>query len=173
MDWTLRGRCWKFGDNVSNEEALATSYTLHKDTLDPAKRDQWAHGLFAAIDPGFAKKIKPGDIIVAGKRFAQGNMHWYWIGAMNHYGVGLITESMPRGQFRNVVEVGLRVVPFFDGITRHVEGGDDLEVDFKTASVVNHSRGTRLQGKPLPPFILEIMAAGGSLAYLKQKRGLV
>ncbi|MFH1486001.1 MAG: 3-isopropylmalate dehydratase [Chloroflexota bacterium] len=170
MDWVLRGRCWKFGDNISNEEALATSYTLHKDTTQP---ELWAHGLLAAIDPAFAGKVKPGDIVVAGKRFAHGNMHWYWIGAMNHYGLGLITESMPRGQFRNVVEVGMRVIPFFEGIIRHIEAGDELEVDFKTATVINYSRGTKLQGHPLPSFILDMLEAGGSIAYLKKERGLV
>lgn len=169
MEWVLRGRCWKFGDNISNEEALATSYTHHKDTTKP---EQWAEGLFAAIDPSFVKKAKPGDIVVAGKRFAQGNMHWYWIGAMNHYGLGLITESMPRGQFRNVVEVGMHVIPFFEGITGQVETGDELEVDFRTATVINCSRGTTLRGNPLPPFLLEIMGAGGSLAYLEKRRGI-
>jgi 3-isopropylmalate/(R)-2-methylmalate dehydratase small subunit len=172
MEWILRGRCWKFGDNITNEEALATSYTHHKDTYDPAKRGDWACGLLAAVDPDLTKKIEPGDIIVTGKRFAQGNMHWYWIGAMNYYGVGLVTESLPRGQFRNVVEVGLRVIPFFAGITESVDDGDDLEVDFQKAIVINHSKGKTLQGKALPPFILEIMEAGGSIAYLKKKRGL-
>lgn len=167
MELVLRGKCWKFGDNIGNEDILSTNFIRHK-ADDSAV---YAEYLMHDFDPHFARKVRKGDIIVAGKRFSHGNMHWHAFEAIKFYGMGLITESMPRGAFRNAVSSGLPLIPFCTGITQKVEQGDELEVNFRTGEIKNITKRTATQGDPLPGFLLEIMEAGGSLANLKRRFG--
>ena len=109
MKWIYQGKCWKFGDNLGIDgDVMPLRFALERE-LDPVVlRDH----LMAGVDPEFPQKVSPGDIIVAGKRFGQGNPHIQgFLGIMGH-GLGLVVETIPRGSFRNAINAGL---PFLSG----------------------------------------------------------
>jgi 3-isopropylmalate/(R)-2-methylmalate dehydratase small subunit len=113
------------------------------------------------IDPTFASKAKQGDIIVAGKRFAQGNPHIQGLLGVRGLGLGLVVESIPRGSLRNAVNAGVPILPRCPDVTQHVETGDELEVDFATGRFINATRGETLHFEPLDQALRDIIAIGG------------
>ena len=51
-----------------------------------------------------------------------------------------------------------------------VKAGDALEVDFDTGVITDATSGETFQAEPFPPFMQELIAAGGLAAFLR-KRG--
>ena len=166
MDWIYRGKCWKFGDNLGIDgDVMPLRFALERE-LDPMiLRDH----LMAGVDPEFPGKISRGDIIVAGKRFGQGNPHIQgFLGIVGH-GLGLVVETIPRGSFRNAINAGLPFLSGCEGVTGDVETGDDLEVDFESGRFRNLTRKITRQFEPLDPQLREIVAVGGWQASFKQR----
>lgn len=158
MNWIYRGRCWKFGDNLGIDgDIMPLRFAIERETDPMVLREH----LMSAIDPEFPKKVAQGDIIVAGKRFGQGNPHIQGFLGIRGHGLGLVAASIPRGSFRNAINAG---VPFLSGctdVTALCETGEQLEVDFETGRFKNVTRGTEAQYMPLPPELLAIVAVGG------------
>lgn len=166
MNWVYKGKCWKFGDNLGiYGDVMPLRFALERE-LDPTiLRDH----LMAGVDPEFPNKISPGDIIVAGQRFGQGNPHIQgFLGIVGH-GLGLVAESIPRGSFRNAINAGLPFLAGCEGVTADVETGDDLEVNFQTGQFNNLSRGIVRQFEPLDAQLQTIIEAGGWRANLEQR----
>ena len=162
--WTLKGRCYKLGDDVPHPGGVIPNYLIAGRYMDP--KDLVPH-LFEETDPGFHERCKPGDIIVAGRNFGMGpKMNGYI--AMQALGLGLVCESMPFLAYRAAVGVGLRVMTDCVNVTGICETGDELEVDFRNGFFINHTRDTRREYPGLPDKIQEIVALGGNSGWLKQ-----
>ncbi len=158
MDFIYQGRCWKFGDNLAvdadlTKKEFATQRELRLEVL----REYCMCG----IDPEFPKKAKPRDIIVAGKRFAQGNPHIQGLLGIRALELGLVVESIPRGSFRNAINAGLPFIPHATGVTAECTTGDELRVNFETGLFENLTRGTKKQYAPLDKSLLGAIALGG------------
>lgn len=158
MDFIYQGRCWKFGDNLAvdadlTKKEFATQRELRLEVL----REYCMVG----VDPEFAGKARPHDIIVAGRRFAQGNPHIQGLLGIRGLELGLVVESIPRGSFRNAINAGLPFIARASGVTRECETGDELRVNFETGLFENLTRGTRKQYQPLDKSLLETIAIGG------------
>ena len=112
-DLTLRGRAWVYPDNVAIDgDLMALEWALKRETRPEVLREH----VFAGLDPDFPNRAKPGDIVVGGKRFAQGNPHIQGMIGLLGCGVGLIAESIPIGSFRNALAAGLPVLPRCPGV---------------------------------------------------------
>jgi 3-isopropylmalate/(R)-2-methylmalate dehydratase small subunit len=166
MNWVYRGRCWKFGDNIGIDGDMMPLEFALKRELDPKVLGPY---LMSGIDPEFAGKVRPGDLIVAGKRFAQGNPHIQGFLGIRAHGLGLIAESIPRGSFRNAVNAGVPFLTNCAGITELVETGDDIEADFKSGLFINHTRGLSREFPPLEAQLLDIIAIGGWRLHLERR----
>ena len=166
MNWLYRGRCWKFGDNIGIDGDMMPLEFALKRELDPAVLGPH---LMSGIDPDFVKKARPGDIIVAGKRFAQGNPHIQGFIGIRANQLGLVAESIPRGSFRNAVNAGVPFLTNCAGVTALVETGDEIEVNFQRGIFVNHTRSVSREFAPLAPQLLEIIAIGGWRAHLERR----
>ena len=158
MDFIYHGRCWKFGDNISVDADLTKKEfsTLRETRLEVLK-----DYVMCGIDPDFPKKVSPRDIMVAGKRFAQGNPHIQGLLGIAGLQLGLVVESIQRGSFRNAINAGLPFLPHCENVCQECETGDELRVDFANGSFENLTRGTRKTYEPLPPALLETVALGG------------
>lgn len=166
MQWIYRGRCWKFGDDVGIDgDMMPLQFALTRE-LDP---NVLAPHLMTGLDPDFPRKVKPGDIIVGGRRFAQGNPHIQGFIGIRAHGLGLVAETIPRGSLRNAVNAGVPFLAGCTGVTGEVATGDELEVDFRTGAFANLTRGTRLAYPPLDPQLLEIIAIGGWRPHLERR----
>lgn len=158
IELTYRGRCWKFGDNVGVDgDMMPLELALQRET----RLDVLAPYAMTGLDPDFPKKVRPGDIVVGGKRFAQGNPHIQGLLGLAAHKVGLLCESIPRGSFRNAINAGLPLLPACAGITERVESGDELEVDYRSGRVRNLSRNWESVYEPLPSLLLDIIRIGG------------
>jgi 3-isopropylmalate/(R)-2-methylmalate dehydratase small subunit len=155
----FRGRCWKFGDDIAIDgDIMPLEMALARET----RPEVLAPHVMAGVAPGFHKKVSAGDIIVAGKRFAQGNPHIQGLIGIAGLKLGLVAESIPRGSFRNAITCGLAMLPAAAGVTAEADDGDRLEVDFETGLFRNFTRGTERRYEPLDPLLLDIVRAGGS-----------
>jgi 3-isopropylmalate/(R)-2-methylmalate dehydratase small subunit len=154
----FRGTCWRFGDNIGVDgDMMPLRFAIERETRPDVLRE---HAM-TALDPDFPRKAQPGDILVAGRRFAQGNPHIQGLLGLRGLGLGLVVESIPRGSFRNAINSGLPILPNCPGVTDEVETGETLEVDFITGTFRNVSRGTERQYEPLTPLLLDLVRAGG------------
>jgi len=166
MELILKGKCWKFGDNLSTDVAVLPLSVVKELGRDAKVLKDY---VLSSIAPQFPKQVRPGDIIVAGKRFGHGNPHVWGYQALKELGVGLIVESIARGGFRNAVTAGVPFLPAVKGITKKVSQGDELEANFKTGEIKNLTTGELTKAEPLDAPILEIIEAGGQLGFLKKK----
>ena len=166
MDWIYRGRAWVFGDNVGIDgDLMPLEFALSRET-DPEVLKPHTMG---GIDPTFAGKAEPRDVVVAGKRFAQGNPHIQGLLGLHGLGLGLVVESIPRGSFRNAINAGVPILPHCPDVTAEAETGDALEVDFEHGVFRNVTRGTERHYEPLAAPLLETIAAGGWKAKVQQR----
>ena len=157
-------RVWKFGDDIDTDQMVPGRYA-------PILTGDDNTGKYCFIErrPEFAKEVKPGDIIVAGKNFGCGSSREYAAVAVRQSGVAVvIAETVARIFFRNIVNLGVPV--FEDGAAAQtLADGDDVTFDLENGSI---SRGqTLLLLTPPPPFVQAIVREGGIVPYyLKYKR---
>ena len=158
----MKGRCWKFGDDVNTDEIIPARYL---DTTDPQALA--AHCMEDA-DPDFVRKAHPGDIIVAGKNFGCGSSREHAPIAIKALGIQcVVAESFARIFFRNSINIGLPIAECPDA-AREAGEGDELEMDFTQGRIVNHTRGRAYSFPPFPAEIRRIIDAGGLMAFARQ-----
>jgi 3-isopropylmalate/(R)-2-methylmalate dehydratase small subunit len=163
FEWTLRGRCYKLGDDVPHADGVIPARFITDRETDPAVL---VPHLFSLTDPGFSTRCRPGDIVVTGCNFGVGPKSTGYI-AMHALGLGLLCESIPTQSYRGAVNAGVRVLPSCDGVTSACESGDDLEVDFLSGRFVNHSRNVSRMFPAIPEALRELIAQGGNDLWLE------
>lgn len=157
MDFVYQGTCWKFGDNLSVDADLTKKeFASSRETRLEVLREF----VMCGIDPDFHKKAKPHDIVVAGRRFAQGNPHIQGLLGLKSLDLGFVCETIPRGSYRNAINAGVPFITKCWGVPDQCETGDDLRVDFAKGTFENLTRGTRVQYEPIPNVLLEKIAIG-------------
>ena len=153
-------RAWLFGDDLDTDQIVPGRYA-------PFMVGQDKFHLYAFCDarPGFAKEVRPGDLLVGGENFGCGSSREYAVAALKKLGLGaVVAKSFARIFFRNCVNLGIPVVESADAAAL-VRDGDDVTLDL-AAGVLRTPRGdARL--RPVPEFAREILAAGGVVAYLR------
>ena len=161
----FQGRAWKFGDNIDTDGIIPARYL---NTTDPGELA--AHCMEDA-DPSFAQAVKCGDIIVAGANFGCGSSREHAPLAIKAAGVAcVIARSFARIFYRNAFNIGLPILECpaaVDGIA----AGDEVTVDAAAGSITNLRTGATFQAQPVPPFMQEIIAAGGLINYVKRRVG--
>lgn len=157
--WNRRGRAWVFGDDIGIESISPLRYML-----SPAGRG--LHCL-ESVDPAFAKALKEGDLIVAGRLFGHGPGHDHAVLAIKESGIGgVIAESFAPQFFRHAIGHGL-LVASSAAVGTQVSGGDELEVDFQSGEARNLSTGAVFAvSVPAGP-ARDIVAAGGLLPFIR------
>jgi 3-isopropylmalate dehydratase small subunit len=162
----LEGTVWKFGDNVDTDVIIPATYLVTTDYGELGKH------CMEGLDPAFAEKVRPGDIIVAGKNFGCGSSREHAPMAIKGAGIScVLAESFARIFFRNAFNMGLAI---FEApkVSAAVQAGDQLSVDQDTGEIVDHTTGKRFLANPIPPFMQGLIEAGGLMSYvLKQRQG--
>jgi 3-isopropylmalate/(R)-2-methylmalate dehydratase small subunit len=122
----------------------------------------------SAYDPDFRSSVRPGDFLVGAANFGYGHPHYPPMRAMRHMGVaGVIAESFSPGYWRGEISMGFPQVAC-PGILGFVDRWDDIEVDFATGCLRNHTRGATIEIEPLSAGDAAMLEAGGLLPYLKR-----
>src|SRR5690348_3508743 len=128
-------------------------------------QDKFYTYTFCDARPGFAKEVKPGDILVGGENFGCGSSREYAVAALAKLGIGgIVAKNFARIFFRNCVNLGIPVLESSDAVAL-VHEGDDVTLDL--ARGVLHTPSGDATLRPLPTFAREILDAGGVVAYLR------
>jgi len=155
------GKAWKFGENLNTDEIIPARYNLTIEEKELAKN------VFCEIKPNFAKKVQPGDVVVAGNNFGCGSSREHAPVAIKGSGAAcVIAGSYARIFFRNSINIGLPILECPEAAAE-IEEGDEVVVDLGSGRIEDRTRGTTYQARPLPEFVLKIAAAGGIVAFLK------
>lgn len=150
----LRGNAHCFGDDVNTDYIISGKYKFK--TLD---MKELASHVMEDLDPDFSKKVKPGDFVVAGRNFGCGSSREQAPLALIHAGIGaVLAVSFARIFYRNAINTGL---PVIECDASGIESGDQLLVDLEKGFIKNLTKGTEVSIKPLPPFMLKVLADGG------------
>ena len=159
---TIKGRAWKYGDNVNTDVIFPGKYTY---TISkPAEMPP--HSL-EDLDPRFAKEVQPNDIIVGGKNWGCGSSREQAVTCLKASGVGaIIAKSFARIYSRNCINMALPAIACPEAVDA-IEAGDTVEVDMQ-AGDIRTARGT-FTFAPLPPSVLGIFEAGGLVPYTARK----
>jgi 3-isopropylmalate/(R)-2-methylmalate dehydratase small subunit len=165
MNWKLSGVCHKFGDDVRHDNGLMPFKYVSDRVYDP---EVLKEHLCEDERPDLRSRVKPGDIIVAGKNFGKGKPHVQGYIAMRHLGMGVLCESMPFLTYRAAVGCGLLFLSDCAGVTGLVSDGDRIEVDFLSGNFVNHTTDVNRQFAPLPDGLRDMVALGGTTGVLRK-----
>jgi 3-isopropylmalate dehydratase small subunit len=159
----LKGKAWKFGADVDTDAIIPARYlntTDHKELAKHCMED---------ADPNFVRKMKAGDIIVADKNFGCGSSREHAPISIKAAGVScVIAKSFARIFYRNSFNMGL---PIFESseASEKIKEGDEIEVDPSTGAINNLTKKEKYQAKPIPPFMQELIKAGGLMNYVERR----
>jgi 3-isopropylmalate/(R)-2-methylmalate dehydratase small subunit len=159
----IKGQAWKFGANVDTDVIIPVRYLTSFDPTELGKH------CLEGIDPEFAKKVQPGDIIVAAENFGCGSSREHAPVAIKGAGVAcVIAATFARIFFRNALNIGLPIVESAEA-ARRIEAEDTVEIDVNSGCIINHSKGETYQAAPFPPFVQELVAVGGLVPYVARR----
>lgn len=157
----LRGRAFKFGDNISTDHIVPGRLAHLRSNLP-----ELAKHVLEDADPSFASRVRAGDFIVAGGNFGLGSSREHAPLVIKMAGVGaIIARSVARIFFRNAINLGLPVL-LCD--TDKISDGDELEVDLAAGIVRDITNGTELTFSKIPQVMLDILGEGGLIPYIKK-----
>jgi 3-isopropylmalate/(R)-2-methylmalate dehydratase small subunit len=160
---TLKGKVWKYGDNVDTDAIIPARYL---NTSDPA---ELARHCMEDLDPEFARAVEAGDIVVAGENFGCGSSREHAPVALKGAGVScVVAESFARIFYRNAINIGLPILACPEAVAG-TEPGDTLTVDLTSGTIVNQRTGRTYHTAPFPPFVMEIIEAGGLVPYTRRR----
>ncbi len=159
----ISGRVWRFGDDIESEAIIPSHYQ----SSNPAELA--AHCL-ERVDPTFARAVRSGDVLVAGRNFGCGFAQERAPVAIKTAGIeAVVAVSFARAFYRDALDVGL---PLVEAAEAAVEAatGDQLSIDLSAGTVENSRTGKMYPMTPYPPFMRDLAAAGGLGRYLEAHR---
>lgn len=157
------GRAWRYGDNVDTDVIIPARY------LTTTEESELAEHALEDLDPDFASSARAGDVVVAGANFGCGSSREHAPIALRGTGIAaVVAVSFARIFFRNAINTGLPILVCPEAVLA-TEDGDELTVDPEAGAVRNETKGAAFTAEPLPPFVLEIVRAGGLIPWVRER----
>jgi len=158
-----KGQVFRYEDNVDTDVIIPARY------LNSSKPEELAVHCMEDIDKDFTKKVKKGDIIVAGKNFGCGSSREHAPIAIKASGIScVIAETFARIFYRNSINIGLPIIECAEA-SKEISEGDTVAVDFQTGVITDETTGKSYQGQSFPPFMQNLIDAGGLVNYINAK----
>lgn len=155
------GTAHKYGDNIDTDVIIPARYL---NTSDPKELAMYC---MCDIDMEFVNKIKEDDIIVGGFNFGCGSSREHAPIAIKASGIScVIAKSFARIFYRNAINIGLPILECVEASER-ITDKDEIEINFDTGEIINHTKKETYQAEPFPDFIKNIMQANGLLNSIK------
>ncbi|MBU5451046.1 3-isopropylmalate dehydratase small subunit [Acetivibrio sp. MSJd-27] len=159
----IKGNVHKYGDNVDTDVIIPARY------LNVSEASELAKHCMEDIDTNFVNKVKAGDIMMGGMNFGCGSSREHAPIAIKASGISLvIAESFARIFYRNAINTGLAILECREA-AQDIENGDEVEADLSTGLIKNLTKKKTYQAVAFPPFIREIIEAGGLINSVKNK----
>jgi len=162
----LRGRAWKFGDNVDTDQIIPAKYAIY--SFDEKKLGE--HALEGVPgNEGWSERVSSGDILVAGSNFGCGSSREIAPVAIRGAGIAcVIADSYARIFFRNSINLGYPILQSPQA-AEAIEEGDELEVDLEEGVIRNFTKGDEYRAEAFPEFMTELMRMGGLVPWVRTR----
>lgn len=155
----VKGKAVCYGDNVDTDVIIPARY------LNTTVAEELARHCMEDIDATFATTPHAGDVMVAGKNFGCGSSREHAPIAIQASGIScVIAATFARIFYRNALNIGLPILECPEAAAA-IQPGDVVTVDFTTGKIVDETKGVTFQAEPFPPFMQELIAAGGLAAF--------
>ena len=142
-----KGRTHKYGDNVDTDVIIPARYL---NTSAPA---ELAAHCMEDIDASFAARVRPGDMLVAGRNFGCGSSREHAPLALKACGVScVIAASFARIFYRNALNIALPILECPEAAAA-IAGGSEVEIDFETGEIADLTAARTFRAEPFPPFM--------------------
>jgi 3-isopropylmalate/(R)-2-methylmalate dehydratase small subunit len=158
----LKGKIWKYGNDVNTDEIIPARYLNTSDIQELAKH------CMEDIDSEFINKISKNDIIVAEKNFGCGSSREHAPISIKEAGIScVIAESFARIFYRNCFNTGL---PIFEcaEFVKECDEKDEIEIDVTKGEIKNLTKNKTYNAQPYPEMIKKLINAGGLMNYIKK-----
>ena len=157
-----KGYAHKFGTDINTDDIIAAKYLNTTDKLELASH------CMEHIDKDFMKKVKAGDIMVAGRNFGCGSSREHAPIAIKAAGIScVIADSFARIFSRNSINIGLPIVESPEA-SKDIKKGGTISVDTVKGVIKDITRKKSYKFEKYPPFMQRIIKAGGLIAQLKK-----
>jgi len=159
----LQGKVWKFGTDIDTDAIIPARYLNTSDPQELAKH------CMEDADAAFAGKVRPGDIIVAGKNFGCGSSREHAPIAIKAAGVAcVIAPTFARIFYRNAFNTGLLILESAEAAAA-INEGDEVKIDPARGLIEDLTQGRSFQARPVPEFMRGLLEAGGLMEYWKKR----
>lgn len=159
----LKGRIWKFGNHIDTDAIIPARY------LNASDSKELAGHVMEDADKEFSARVKPGDIIIAGANFGCGSSREHAPIAIKAAGIqAVIAKSFARIFYRNAFNIGLPIFESKETYEKSSEG-DKIEIDADRGIIMNTTKDKQYTAKPIPPFMQELISAGGLIEWTKKR----
>ena len=150
-------------DHINTDEIIPARY------LNTDNEAELAKHCMEDLDKDFVKKVKAGDIIVAGEDFGCGSSREHAVWAIRGAKVQtVIAKTFARIFYRNAINCGFYIIESKEAADK-ISDGDEIEIDYKNGLIKNKSACIDIKFNPLPDFAVEIINDGGLLKHIKNK----
>jgi 3-isopropylmalate/(R)-2-methylmalate dehydratase small subunit len=160
----IRGRVHKYGDNVDTDVIIPARYctAFTEAELGPHCLED--------LDANFVKKVRKGDVLVAGWNFGCGSSRENAPIAIKAAGVScVIAKSFARIFYRNSINIGLPIIESPAVVDDATDATDEIEVDLAQGVVRNLTKARTYQIPPFPEMIQRVIAAGGMVEFVRHR----
>lgn len=158
-----KGKVIKYGDNIDTDVIIPARY------LNTSEHSELAKHCMEDIDKDFVNKVNNGDIMVGGRNFGCGSSREHAPIAIKASGIScVIAQDFARIFFRNSINIGLPILECREA-SEDIENGNEVHVDFDTGVITNVTKNKTYQAAAFPPFMQEIINAGGLIEKIKNK----
>ncbi|MDD2887172.1 MAG: 3-isopropylmalate dehydratase small subunit [Aliarcobacter sp.] len=156
----ITGKVWNFGANIDTDVIIAARY------LNSSDPEHLAKYVMEDADPEFPKKLQRGDIIVAGENFGCGSSREHAPIALKAAGVAaVVAPSFARIFYRNAFNMGLPIFELPESL--EIKEGEEISIDLDNGKITNNTTNKTYDFIAIPPFMQELIAAGGLINYAK------
>lgn len=161
----FKGTVHRYGRDVDTDVIIPARYLNTSDTAELAKH------CLEDLDASFVGRVRQGDIIVADENFGCGSSREHAPLAIKEAGVDVvIAKSFARIFYRNAINTGLAIMECPEAVDA-LSAGDVVRVDADAGVITDETTGDTFQAPPFPPFIREIIEAGGLINRTKTVLG--
>ncbi len=162
MQQNINGKVWTFGKDIDTDLIIAARYLNTSDPKELAKH------VMEDADPEFVNKMSAGDIIVADENFGCGSSREHAPIALKAAGVGaVIAPTFARIFYRNAFNMGLPIFELKESC--EIKEGDEVSIDMDAGTITNKTTNKTYNFTPIPPFMQELIDAGGLMNFAQKE----
>ncbi len=159
----FEGKAFRYGRDIDTDVIIPARY------LNTSDAQELAEHCMEDLDATFTERVEQGDIIVAEENFGCGSSREHAPIAIKAAGVDVvIAKSFARIFYRNAINTGLAIMECPDAVDA-ISEGDVVKVDAASGIITDVTTGQEFTAQPFPPFIAEIIEAGGLVPRWKGK----